>query len=436
MTTPRRRAYEARVLGLRDEALMRHHLGHVSVAVEKYREACDLIRAETAGPAGWAGTADAPGTAGRVGTVGPPGPADVQRLASMLCTLGEWELSRAGFAAAVDALTEAESLYRDLGDREQRVADVVIRRARVHAAAGRHLSAVVDAQRAVLACLARVDGPPRSAARLDAARVVAFAAQVQCATGGDPDLVVNAADWALREFVGGQRVGDTLEVRGGDLVAFRVAATLAYRVHTAFGRTGPATTAAATAATSAARAEEAGPGPVRTWPTLAALLAERGLDRHRAALTARPALLVPALRADGRVRGTVADLLAGLRDGSEPEADALLATEAHALFAAASEGGDIDMRYQFGRCGRVWAELLLSVGRQARADGIPGVGPQARAGETVADVAHWLVAVLGQLAPHTDVDAAARAVTIDARRWLREVGHPAGAVADLQAVVC
>ncbi len=70
---------------------------------------------------------------------------------------------------------------------------MVIRRARVHANAFRPLSAIADAQQAVLGCLPLASGPLRSQSRLAVARVVAHAAQVQISVGGDPDLVAGAA---------------------------------------------------------------------------------------------------------------------------------------------------------------------------------------------------------------------------------------------------
>nr|MDT0667689.1 hypothetical protein [Micromonospora sp. DSM 115978] len=109
-------------------------------------------------------------------------------------------------AAAVATLQDAERAYEQLqgsggkvrgGDVRQLLADVMIRRARIQAVAGRRLSAVADAQGAALAVLDRIDDDASEAARLDAARVIGLAGFVQLVVGGDPDLAVGAADWAI-----------------------------------------------------------------------------------------------------------------------------------------------------------------------------------------------------------------------------------------------
>jgi hypothetical protein len=403
MATRERRAYEARVLGLQDDALMQYSLGRVRVAVASYRQACDLVREAV----------DNDGASA----------ADVQQLASMLYTLGEWELAIDEFPAAIASLTDAQSQYEHLarlgggpggGDPAQLVADVVIRRARVHAAAGHDLSALVDAQRVVLTSLDLAVGRPRSPARLDAARVVALAAQVQLHIGGDPDLVVGCADWAIREFIGGLQAGDALEVRPGDLSAFRLAASIASRVHSAFGRSEPAR--AARWFSEAVGGDDGlglpGVDEIRRRPTLAAVLTERGQRRQTLTAPATDvALLVPAMRSDGRIAAAIGELLAGLRRPSPGDGDVLLGLEAHALFAAAGPGGDINMRYRFGHYGRVWAQLLLSIGRSAQASRPP----------LATDAADWLTGVLDQLAVHAMVDPDAHTTALEAVGWLRSV---------------
>src|SRR5262245_1592582 len=107
--------------------------GNIAVAIDYYARACALVR--------------------QVVQAGRGDRESLQQLGAMLYTLGEWRMAAEDFQVAIDELSEAEAAYEALGaERAPLVTDVVIRLARVHAAARHPLSAIVDVQRAVLAC--------------------------------------------------------------------------------------------------------------------------------------------------------------------------------------------------------------------------------------------------------------------------------------------
>jgi hypothetical protein len=83
------------------------------------------------------------------------------------------------------------------------VADVVVRRAHVHATSGKLLTAISDVQQAVMDVLSWASRDQGSSARvLGAARVLALASHVELLGETDPDI---AADWALQAYVGSRQ---------------------------------------------------------------------------------------------------------------------------------------------------------------------------------------------------------------------------------------
>ena len=116
----------------------------------------------------------------------------------MLYAQGEWLLENGEYQPSLDALAEAEQSYARLGSRipAQLITDVALRRA----------------------------------------RVLAHGGTVQLGSGGDPDLAVAAADWALRKYLGAFRQGDQLSVPQAHVSAVEAAARTAYIAHAAAGR--------------------------------------------------------------------------------------------------------------------------------------------------------------------------------------------------------
>lgn len=397
------------VVRLATDGERRYGSGDLPGAIDCHRRACGLVREAI--------------------ETGSQSRANHQQLGSMLYTLGQWELEAGEHAAALATLTEAESSYQRLGslggpaaggvDPAQLVADVVIRRARVNADARRPLSAISDAQQAVLSCLARIDGGPGDPRLVDAARVMSFAAQVQFAVGGDPDLVVGAADWALQVYVAAFRTGDQLAVPAVHALPVRVAAQTAYAVHAAAGR-GELAQAARAFATL-------GGGPpvdldraaavAALQPTLADMLRQTGQSDLVEALTAAATdvrLFVPASRCSPQVAPAYAVSLARIQSSGSVDGagEVLLGLEAHALFAAASQARALSMRYQFGDFGPHWVGALLNYGqRHAEHD----VWPAAL------DAVGWLNGVVGQLFPFAMIDVGARRAALGAIRWQQAI---------------
>jgi len=406
-----------RVVTLDTEAKRRFAAGDVAGAVDRLREACDLVR-------------------GLIGTGRPDRDVGLQ-LGAMLYAVGEWERQRGRFTEAVTALDEAESVYAELGpDAAQMLTDVVIRRARVHAHGNRPLSAVADAQRAVMDSLDRLDDVPRSPRRLDAARIVAHAAQVQHAVLGDPDLVVAAADWAIREVLSGFGPGDPLALTPAEAQTLHIAAPLAALLHTAAGRTGPAEAATwfatATGHDGFTVTDEAVADVLASQPSLATVLTDNDQQRYAGVLTAPPTevrLLVPAQRVNHSVGAGYGAVLSELQFqtamGTDPSHERLCGLEPHALFAWASHRGDINMRHQFAHFGVQWLSVLLNFGQRR--------GEQ---GEWTAavDAANWLTGVVGQLLPHAMIDRKVRDNVTAALDWQRSVYAAVGDTAAVRGV--
>ncbi|WP_230689753.1 hypothetical protein [Catellatospora paridis] len=369
--------------------------GDLAGAVDRYQRACALVQ-------------DAIHTE--------PWDADnAQQLGSMLYTLGEWLLQAEDYPAAVDALVAAEAAYERLGDPPgQLVADVVIRRARAHAAAGQPLSAIAEAQQAVTTCLALTAEHADPEDMIPAARVVALAAQVQLSIGGDPDVAVSAADWALRQYLAAFRRGGQFALPAVHAPAVRAAAATAFIVHAAAGRSELAQTARWFFTV-------AGGGPLpggdlvervaERQPTLAQALGVAGRPELADRLTA-PAtevrILVPAMRCSPQLAPAYAKIMGDLLIAAPTWDELLFGLEAHALFAAASQQRVPTMRYQFGEFGLHWAAAVVNFGqRHAENDNVPAA----------LDAAAWLSGIIGQLAPHAMAHPQVRFNALSLSQW-------------------
>ncbi|WP_433796799.1 hypothetical protein [Actinoplanes sp. CA-252034] len=364
--------------------------------------------------------------AGRLRDLTRPTPEQIRELGSILYGLGEIERGDGRFDRAVATLDEAEGAYGSLDpgpDVAQLVADVVIRRARVHAEAIHPLSAITDAQKAVLGCLDLAAGPARSPARLAVARVLAHAAHVQLAVGGDPDLVAGAADFALREIIGGLGPGESLPLSPVDAGTVALAGKIAAIVHTAGGR--PQLAAAAQWLAGMVSDDPVGPSPtdvqrVRDQPTLAAVLTETGNERYLGVLTARPTdvrLLVPAMRVGTGAAAGYGTVLGDLQLETSGPAELLVGLESHALFAWASQQGDVTMRYQFRTFGLKWLAAVVNFGQRYAEEGL---WPAAT------DAAAWLTGIVGQLIPFTLFDADVRRDVLSIMDWQEMIYHSSG----------
>jgi len=346
----------------------------------------------------------------------------------MLYTLGEWQLEAGGHRAAAGSLGEAEAAYERLGGpaAAQLITDVIVRRARVHAAARQPLSAVAEAQQAAARALARARAAadPGGLGAIDAARVLAHAGSVQLRIGGDPDLAVGAADWALRDYLAAFGRGGTLALPAAHAPAVLAAARVAYVVHTAAGRDDLARMAHRLATATDGGAPYDPAAMVAEFrdsrPTLAAVLVAAGHDDLAQALTA-PAtdvrLLVPAMRCSSQAAPAYAEQLGRLGTEIGGPAEVLLYLEAHALFAGASQDRVLSMRHDFGHFGQHWAAATMNFGQR-----------MAEADETAAavDAADWLGGIVGQLFPYTLLDAQARGTAEAGAEWQQAIYAMAG----------
>ncbi|MEU4157379.1 hypothetical protein [Actinoplanes sp. NPDC026670] len=353
--------------------------------------------------------------------------AAARELGSILYALGELERGAGQFTEAAATLDEAETTYRGLGDSvevAQLVADVVIRRARVHAQAGRPLSAVADVQQAVLGCLDLATGPLRSPARLAVARIVAHAAHVQLMIGGDPDLIAGAADFALREIIGGLAPGDGLQLSPVDAGTLGLAGQVAAIVHTAAGRRQLAEAAQwlagmVSGGPVAPSADEV--AQVRDGlPTLASVLTESGNDRYLSVLTAPPTevrLLVPAMRVSTGVAAAYGAVLGKLQLETSGSAERLVGLESHALFVWASQQGEFNMRHQFATFGLEWLTAVINFGqRYAEQELWPAA----------LDASGWLTGIVAQLAPFATFDDGVRRNVVAVMEWQEMIFNSTG----------
>jgi tetratricopeptide (TPR) repeat protein len=126
-----------------------------------------------------------------------------QGLASVLYNLASMLVSAGDYAAALPELDDCLGLYESLtgavADAELLCADARARRGLAEAALGRAASAIVDADRAVLAYLETTGGNLDHPLLRDLARVMSVNAVV-LARHGDPDLAVASADAALMYY--------------------------------------------------------------------------------------------------------------------------------------------------------------------------------------------------------------------------------------------
>lgn len=373
-----------RVLDLTDAGERRYLAGDRAGAITDFQQACEVVRGVLAG--------------------GRQDPADLQQLGSMLYKLGEWLREAKQFEAAAEALEEAESAYGSLGDHARMlVADVVLRRARVLAEAGRPFSAVAAVQQAVLLAHADLHRHPRDdAVMLGTARVAAFAGSVQLVLGCDPELAVNAAYWASAVY-------STLGAKaprnhGSALAAISQVLAVAPRVGRADRGSAPS-----------------GPDGVAVGVTLAqaldSLRDSKATADLKATLTGDRENLVSALRGSPQLAPIYATQLTELLPAADGQFRRRLALEAHAMFASASQQQIPTMRYQFGDFGRTWSTAVLDLGKQ-----------EADEGDLAAaiDAAAWLTGIANQLGPHVFVDRRVRATVLEGARWQATVHAAAG----------
>lgn len=130
----------------------------------------------------------------------------LQQLGSMQYTLAAMQRQTGGFQESLAACDAAEQAYRALGERSPEtdvdglLADVRVRRAMAHAAAGNAASALSEATAGLSIWLGLTGESVTSPRRLDLARVLSMNAVV-LARWGDPDLAVASADQAIRIYI-------------------------------------------------------------------------------------------------------------------------------------------------------------------------------------------------------------------------------------------
>jgi hypothetical protein len=355
------------------------------------------------------------------------------QLGAMLYTLGQWQLEATDLPGAIASLTEAEEAYVRLGEESAAlVADVVIRRALVHRAAGEPLSAMADAQQAVVTAFnwGRQVGDDRA---VPVARVLGLAAEVQLFIGGDPEVAVAAADWSVQAYQEMFFANGQLDLPGEQVFAFRRAVRAAAVVHTAFGRTQLAQPLLANAL-----ALDGEPWPefddavahVRDFqPTLAAALHAAGHDDLARRLaefkeTEREGvILVPATRCRMHDAPAVARELVDAQTTLSigvPE-ELLLGLEAHALFAEASRRrvpGLRDQFDEFGEFGPMWAVAVMNFGQRMFDFDLDSAAR---------DAARWLRDIVSRLQPHAVIEnSLAHRVVAAALDWLASADDALG----------
>ncbi len=386
------------VLRLEAEA-WRLHAHDVDAATAHYEFACTLVRelivAEPHRPDHW------------------------YQLGSMLYSLGEWYLEAGDYESATIALDGAEAAYSRQGETEtsELVADVVLRRARVHAAAARPLSAIVDAQYAALSAL-DADWPIESSAR-----VLAHVGRVQLMIGGDPNLAAAAADWSVRAYLSTFRTTETPALDSAHTIALRVAANVSQVVHSAAGREDMARAAHKLVMATGGTIECPGSEYIRAnQPTLARVLAAAdhgGLPATFTASSPEDGILVPAMRCHSQPCPGLAKTLAQLQIGVPNRDQVLLGLEAHAIFAAASQDGVPGTPAQTGDFGTAWAAVAVNFGqRMFEQDELTAA----------ADAAAWLNGIIGQLVPRALVDPEIHGIVLDCLNWQRRIHDATGDV--------
>jgi tetratricopeptide (TPR) repeat protein len=162
-----------------------------------------------------------------------------QGLASVLYNLASMLVSAGDYAAALPELDDCLYLYESLtgavADAGLLCADARARRGLAEAALGRAASAIVDADRAVLAYLEATEGDLDHPLLRDLARAVSVNAVV-LARHGDPDLAVASADAALMYYghASERSPGGRLPAEDGGYL--RSAASVSAMFHLADGR--------------------------------------------------------------------------------------------------------------------------------------------------------------------------------------------------------
>lgn len=392
-----------------EEGRARYARGDLAGAIERYQAGCGLVREELSDEA------------------------SVRQLGAMLYTLGQWQIEALEYGDATTSLDEAEKAYGGLGDQAAGlVADVLIRRAIANMQVEMALSAIADAQQAVIKALDWGEQDPE-ARELDVARVIGLAGHVLLRIGADPDLAVSAADWAMESYV-------RLSVKDGGFslpdehgFAFKMAAEVSAIVHRA-ARDDELATPMLTLAVAA----HGGSWPefnaeverVReALPTIGQVLTAANEPDLAKRLTATADFvpMVPEMRCEPELAPVVAAKLTEIRRaGVPPPARILLSLESHALFAAAARLRVPRMRYQFADFGVIWAAELLDLGRL-----------MAEQGNTTAayDAIRWLGGLIDQLRPYTGIDPTARLVVVESARWMLGFHTASGSSGELARVL-
>jgi hypothetical protein len=390
------------VVALEEEGQRRYGRGDRAGAIEKYSAGSAIVRQILA-----ANGSDA---------------INAPQLGAMLYTLGQWQLEAADLPGAIASLTEAEEAYGRLGEESAGlVADVVIRRALVHRVAGEPLSAMADAQQAVVTAFnwGRQVGDDRA---IPVARVLGLAAEAQLFIGGDPEVAVAAADWSVQAYQETFFANGQFAVPSEQVFAFRCAVRAAAVVHAAFGRTHLARPLLALAL-----ALDSEPWPefddavahVRDFqPTLAVALHAAGHDGLAGRLARfreierEGVILVPAARCRMQDAPVIARELVDAQTSLSigvPE-ELLLGLEAHALFAEASRRRVPGLRDQFSDFGPMWAVAVMNFGQRMLDFDLDSAAR---------DAARWLRGIVSQLQPHAMTDnSRAHEVVGAALDWL------------------
>jgi hypothetical protein len=373
-----------------------------------------------------------------------PGQPDfAQELARVCSALGECHLKLGAAAAAIDALTEAESAYQRLAslagpplpiaaadgtvdlsavtsvarDRavRRRAADAVLLRGVAHAMIDHPASAIVDVQHATMVYLPHLTRDVDERVAPDLARVLVWTAQVQLRYG-DRDLAVAAADHAVSIYLEAFRHGEGLAIPPAEAGLLLLAARVAAVVHSVAGRGDLARQRERLVASlNGVGLESSDHAIIRGMKgarTLAQALAP--VDRELAAALTVPAIerriLVPMMRcapgqaasyasrlADLASRTLVADTPAGIR----------LVQEAHALFAGSRRPPTGEQPRLAARHDLAWARILL-----AAASTYAHHGEHARA----RDFSEWLTGVTDRLL-HSVQEEDSRGLVEECARW-------------------
>jgi hypothetical protein len=396
-----------------EEGRARYARGDLTGAIEQYQAGCGLVREELSGQ--------------------PSDEASIRQLGAMLYRLGQWQIEALEYGDATTSLDEAEQAYGRLGDQAAGlVADVLIRRAIANMQVEMALSAIADAQQAVIKALDWGEQDPE-ARELNVARVIGLAGHVLLRIGADPDLAVGAADWAMDSYVRRSDKDDGFSVPDEHGFAFKVAAEVSAIVHGAAPDDDLATPMLTLAVAAHGGSWPEFDGEVErvreSLPTIGQVLTAANEPDLAKRLTASADFvpMVPEMRCPPEMAPVVAAKLTEVRrNGVPPPARILLSLESHALFAAAARLRVPRMRYQFADFGVIWAAELLDLGRL-----------MAEQGNTTAayDAIRWLGGLIDQLRPYTDIDRTARLVVVESARWMLGFHTASGSAGELAVVL-